>query len=811
MTEISIARLDATQGNFETSLSALRDRLSPSGNVVSERGQALTLKVFGKSLNPVQVVERICTDVREQGTPALLHYCQQLDGKSLTSGQLRVSDEALQKAHQQASPDFLATVRRIRENIFRFQSSILHQSVTTNPSQGVSLEQRYLPLRRVGVCVPGGAAAYPSTVLMTVVPAQAAGVEQIAIVAPPTPYGAYNPDILAVCHELGINEVYAIGGAQAVAALAYGVDEIPSVDKIVGPGNLFVALAKRHVFGQVDIDSIAGPSEVVVIADDTTPAEFAAADLLAQAEHSPGSSIVISWKKDVLDRIYQALCRQVDKLERSQLTIDSLQAFGAMILVRDENHACEVTDRMSTEHLHIAIENPRRLLPRLRNAGATFLGPFSPVALGDYAAGPSHVLPTGGTARWASGLSSNHFLRSSSVIEFSCEALSKIASDVERMATCEGLTAHRESIAIRKQPILAPDQNAPLDPYRYFRDDVLAMKPYIPGEQPLAGKAIKLNTNENPYPPSPNVIAAIQQAATQLERYPDPLASAFRTRAAEVLGVAPDQILCGNGSDDILTIVTRAFVPPGRRLRLPYPSYILYRTLAELQGARSEEIDFAADWSLRSEFFTSSQDLKLVFLPNPNSPTGTMVSREQIIELAEKLPCPLLVDEAYVDFAPFTCVDLPARYPNIMVSRTLSKSYALAGLRFGYLVAHPNIVQTLRKVKDSYNTDALSIAGATAAIDDQLWLTDNVVRCNATRDRMTTQLREIGFDVIPSQANFVWCSHPDRRAEPLYQQLKQNGILVRYMNYPRWSDGLRISVGTDSSIDTLLSLLKTFV
>ncbi len=346
---------------------------------------------------------------------------------------------------------------------------------------------------------------------------------------------------------------------------------------------------------------------------------------------------------------------------------------------------------------------------------------------------------------------------------------------------------------------------------QFFRDDVLAMKPYVPGEQTLSGKAIKLNTNENPYPPSPAVITAIQQAATRLERYPDPLATAFRIRAAEVLGITPDQILCGNGSDDILTIVTRAFVSSGSLLRLPYPSYILYRTLAELQGARSQEIDFASDWSLGSEFFTSSSDLRLVFLPNPNSPTGTMISREQIIELAEKINCPLLVDEAYVDFAPYSCIDLPARYPNIMVSRTLSKSYALAGLRFGYLVAHPEIIQTLRKVKDSYNTDALSIAGATAAIDDQAWLRENVERCNATRDRLTTRLHELGFDVIPSQANFVWCSHRERRAEPLYQKLKQNGILVRYMNYPRWNDGLRISVGTDSSIDAMLSLLKSFV
>lgn len=351
----------------------------------------------------------------------------------------------------------------------------------------------------------------------------------------------------------------------------------------------------------------------------------------------------------------------------------------------------------------------------------------------------------------------------------------------------------------------------PLDLKQYFRDDVLAMKPYVPGEQPLAGKVIKLNTNENPYPPSPAVVTSIQHAALRLERYPDPLATAFRLRASEVLGVAPEQILCGNGSDDILTIVTRAFVRPGSLLRLPYPSYILYRTLAELQGASSQEVDFASDWSLAPEFFASTHDLRLVFLPNPNSPTGTLVSREQIIELAEQLPCPLLVDEAYVDFAPFSCIDLPAKYPNIMVSRTLSKSYALAGLRFGYLVAHPEIIPTLRKVKDSYNTDALSIAGATAAIDDQLWLRENVQRCNSTRERMAFALRELGFDVIPSHANFVWCKHSERRAESLYQQLKLNGILVRYMNYPRWNDGLRISVGTDESIDAMLSLLKTFV
>ncbi len=341
----------------------------------------------------------------------------------------------------------------------------------------------------------------------------------------------------------------------------------------------------------------------------------------------------------------------------------------------------------------------------------------------------------------------------------------------------------------------------------FFRDDVLAMQPYVPGEQPQGGKSIKLNTNESPYPPPPSVIQAIQQAASRLERYPDPLATSFRLRASEVLNVEADQILCGNGSDDILTILTRAFVSSGTKVRFPYPSYILYRTLAQLQGAASEEINFEADWSLGPSFASADTDLRLVYLPNPNSPTGTMVTRDQILELADKLPCPLVVDEAYVDFAPFSCVDLPATNPKIMITRTLSKSYALAGLRFGYLVAHPDVVQMLRKVKDSYNTDALSIAGATAAINDQKWLLENVRKCNATRDRMTIGLRDLGFAVIDSHANFAWCKHPQRDSRELYELLKRSGLLVRYMNYEGWSDGLRISVGTDSAIDAVLAVL----
>lgn len=347
---------------------------------------------------------------------------------------------------------------------------------------------------------------------------------------------------------------------------------------------------------------------------------------------------------------------------------------------------------------------------------------------------------------------------------------------------------------------------------QFVRPEVQEMAGYAPGEQPQVGKFIKLNTNENPYPPSPNVIRAIQEAAANnLVRYPDPMGNAFRRRAAEVLGVESDWILCGNGSDDILTIVTRTFVGSGQKLRLAYPSYVLYKTLAQIQGASSDEIHFQPDWSLGDNFAAATDDLKVVYLPNPNSPSGTMISKERILELAEALPCPLLVDEAYADFAEFNCVDLVAQNEKIMVSRTLSKSYALAGLRFGFLIAQPQIIEQLAKVKDSYNCDALSIAGATAAIDDQAWLADNVAKVKASRNKLWQQMTDLGFSAQPSQANFVWCPHPQLSLEPIYQQLKQSRILVRYMNYPNWGEGLRISVGTDEQNDACVAMIKSLV
>ena len=448
---LNLQRIDTRSHDVREQLAALRERLSPRGNVVSEAGRKRTIEVFREALAPAEVVERICEDVRSRGIDAVLEYSAKIDRAELKASELRVPHEELVAAHRAAAPEFLATVRRVRERILRFQQSLLRDDARLELAGGGYLRHRYRPLARVGVCVPGGAAAYPSTVLMTAIPAQAAGVKQLAVMAPPTKFGAYNPDLLATCHELGVDEVYRLGGAQGIAALAYSVAGLPRVDKIVGPGNLFVALAKRYVYGEVDIDSIAGPSEVLVIADEHADPAHIAADLIAQAEHAPGASVLVTWSEELLEATADEVARQIAELDRGDLARQSLEQFGALVLVRDADEAVHLANEIAPEHLHLVTADAEKLAEQISAAGAIFVGDASPVAVGDYVAGPSHVLPTGGTARFASGLSANDFRRSSSIIHFSQKDLEQAAADLRTLADKEGLTAHRASVDIRVQ------------------------------------------------------------------------------------------------------------------------------------------------------------------------------------------------------------------------------------------------------------------------------------------------------------------------------------------------------------------------
>lgn len=452
MESLKIKRIHHAAADAAEQLTELTRQLGLQADVISPRGRELTEKVFGQALAPTQVVERICGDVRQRGLEAVLHYTEQFDKAKLTAETLRVSTADLEAAHRQADAAFLMTLRRVRQNIMSFQLGLVPSDAVLSMSGKQELSLRYRPMKRVGICVPGGAAAYPSTLLMTVCPAQAAGVKEIAVIMPPTPNGAYNRDLLATCHELGVEEVYRVGGAQGVAALAYGVEGLPAVDMIVGPGNIFVTLAKKYVFGQVAIDCLAGPSEVVVLADETANPEYVAADLIAQAEHDPATSILITWHEPLLDQVQRALDEQLPKLSRGALAHSSLEKFGALVFARNYEQAVEWTNRIGPEHLHIATQEPAELAQRIENAGAIFLGHHAPVALGDYVAGPSHVLPTGGTTRFASGLCATDFLRRSSMLNFSRQALAALAGDVRVLANKEGLTAHAASVDIRLTP-----------------------------------------------------------------------------------------------------------------------------------------------------------------------------------------------------------------------------------------------------------------------------------------------------------------------------------------------------------------------
>jgi histidinol dehydrogenase len=394
-----------------------------------------------------QVID-ILRNVAEHGDHAVAEYTEKFDGVKLKPDEFRVSQDELDRANQEIDQDILLCLREAIENVRAYQKDILID--TDNAPRGI----RYTPVKRIGVCVPGASAPLPSTVIMTAVPAQVAGVKEIAVVSPPRHEGNIHPVILAVCCELGINEVYRIGGAQAVAALAVGTETIPKVDKIVGPGNKWVQAAKKNVAGDyVGIDSIAGPSEVLIIANEQANPAWIAADMLSQVEHAADSSAIILTDSEPFAKlILSELQKQLAELPRAKEAKESLKKHSAIIVLEDMAGAIEMADDFASEHLEIQCgQNSREIAEKINNAGAIFIGSYSPVTVGDYWAGPSHTLPTGMRAKFASALTSNDFLKSISIIEYDQEMLAASTEDIIRLAEIEGLSAHARSIRIRQQ------------------------------------------------------------------------------------------------------------------------------------------------------------------------------------------------------------------------------------------------------------------------------------------------------------------------------------------------------------------------
>ena len=395
-------------------------------------------------------VAAILADVKEKGDEAVFDYTKRFDGADINAGNIVVTKDEINEAYSLVDEQLVEVIRKALVNIREYHAKQKQYSWFDSTPNGTILGQKVTPLNRVGVYVPGGKAAYPSSVLMNIIPAKVAGVSQIIMTTPPGKDGRVNPGTLVAANEAGVDVIYKVGGAQAIAAMAYGTDSIRKVDKIVGPGNIYVALAKKAVYGHVSIDSIAGPSEILVIADETANPRYVAADLLSQAEHDEmASAILITTSEELADKVSKEIDVFVAELSRSEIISKSLENYGYILIAKDIDEAVETANEIASEHLEIVTKDPFTVMTKIRNAGAIFLGEYSSEPLGDYFAGPNHVLPTNGTAKFFSPLGVDDFIKKSSIISYSREALEPIHEDIIKFANAERLTAHANSIKVR--------------------------------------------------------------------------------------------------------------------------------------------------------------------------------------------------------------------------------------------------------------------------------------------------------------------------------------------------------------------------
>ena len=397
-----------------------------------------------------QTVSEIVNNVKENGDKAVFDYTEKFDHFALNSGNIRVTEEEIKEAYKEIPEELIEVYRHSAANIRTFHEKQLRQSFIETRPDGSILGQRITPIEKAGVYVPGGKAAYPSSVLMNVIPAKVAGVPKIVMTTPCNKEGKVNAGTLVAADIAGVDEIYKVGGAQAIAALAFGTESIPKVDKITGPGNIFVALAKKAVYGHVSIDSVAGPSEILVLADETANPRYVAADLLSQAEHDElASAILITTSKDLAEKVSKEVDGFTETLERREIILKSLSNYGYILVAENMEDAIAAANDIASEHLEILTKNPYETMTKIKNAGAIFMGEYSSEPLGDYFAGPNHILPTNGTARFFSPLSVDDFIKKTSLISFSKDALEKVHAEIEAFAKSEGLTAHANSIKVR--------------------------------------------------------------------------------------------------------------------------------------------------------------------------------------------------------------------------------------------------------------------------------------------------------------------------------------------------------------------------
>ncbi len=792
-----IRRLDSTASGFAAQLRALL-AFAPGQDEQIERTVAV-----------------IIADVRDRGDAALLEYTRRFDRIDVSeAAALEIPSAALHGALEALAPERRAALEAAAERVRAYHERQRAESWSYEESDGTRLGQRITALDRVGLYVPGGRAAYPSSVLMNAIPARVAGVGEIIMVVP-TPDGVRNPTVLAAAAIAGVDRVFAVGGAQAIAALAYGTATVPGVDKIVGPGNAYVAEAKRRVFGKVGIDMIAGPSEIVVICDGSTPPDWVAMDMFAQAEHDElAQAILLSPDAAFLDAVADSIAKLIGQMPRREVIERSLSDRGALVRVRDMEEACAIASDIAPEHLEISAQDPQRWGERVRHAGAIFLGAFSSESLGDYCAGPNHVLPTMRTARFSSPLGVYDFQKRTSMIEVSRAGARTLGRVAAALARAEGLEAHARSAELRlgdDAPVAAPAHARTATPADVFRPEILAMHAYPVAD---AHGLVKLDAMENPYRLPEELRAALGERLAQvaINRYPVPSYRALKAAICAQLGVpAGYDVVVGNGSDELIAMLSLATARPGAVVLSPWPSFVMYEIGARLVGSRFVGVALKPDFTLDLAAMLAAIERErpaLIYLAYPNNPTGNCHDTAAIEAILAAAPGLVVLDEAYQPFALDTWMPRLPEFPQLAVLRTVSK-LGLAGLRVGYLSAAEPWLAELEKVRPPYNIGSLSEAAALFALENLAVFEQQAAQLRAARATLAAELAALpGVELFPSRANFLLVRVADGPATA--RGLRERGVLIRDVGrmHPLLQNCLRVTVSDAQENATLVAALR---
>ena len=796
-----------------------------------------------------QAVSAILADVQARGDEALMDYTRRFDRLEVhEAAGLRLSQAELQAALDGLPALERQALERAAERIRRYHEHQRASSWMYTEADGTRLGQRVLPLDRVGLYVPGGKAAYPSSVLMNAIPAQVAGVKELVMVVP-TPDGVRNPAVLAAACLAGIQEVYTIGGAQAVAALAHGTRSIRPVDKIVGPGNAYVAEAKRRVFGTVGIDMIAGPSEILVVSDGSVPADWVAVDLFSQAEHDEmAQAILISPDAAFLDAVAEAIARLLPGQPRRAVIGKSLADRGALIHVRSMQEAAELVNRVAPEHLELAVRDVDGLLADIRHAGAIFMGRWGCEALGDYCAGPSHVLPTMRTPRFSSPLGVYDFQKRSSLIEPSAAGADHLAKVAATLARAEGLEAHAQSAEYRlggegvnaavagqvaSDGGVAPAAAGAVSPAqiaarveRHVRPDVQRMAAYHVAD---ATDAIKLDAMENPWrlPGALQAELAQRLAALAINRYPSGNTYTALKQAIARHDVLDgiDGLVLGNGSDELISLLCQLVAQPGATIMAPAPSFVMYEMGARLAGVGFVPVPLRPDFSLDREAMLQAIETHrpaLVFLAYPNNPTGNLFDADDVRAILQATDGLVVLDEAYAPFAGgASWLSQLQAWPNLAVMRTCSK-WGLAGARIGYLASAPAWAAQLDKIRPPYNISVLDAETACFAFQHHADFDQQTQALCTERQTLVQRLQALlgpqGLShVYPTAANFVLVrlaggqgdGAGPSRATRVAAAMRAAGVLIKDASrmHPALAECLRLTVGAPEENEAMLQAL----